>query len=297
MIKRGRTAFVVSFLAPAAILYGLFVCWPVLQAFAISLFRWNGMSGDKRFVGLDNYRQLAADPVVLPTVAHNVLILVVGGAAILVGALIVAHCLQGKGRAISVLRGTFLLPQIMSLVIVSVMWMFVYMPRSGLLDGVLNALHLGRLSIDWLGKGSSALWAVTAVFVWYALGFYIMLLSAGIRGIPDEVVEAAKLDGAGGFKRFRKITLPMLWSIMRVSVVYLVISAMNIFALVQLLTMGGPHRATEVTLTYLYEQGFKNWDFGYATVLACVNFVLVMALSWIVLAAFGRDPQEARPSR
>jgi N-acetylglucosamine transport system permease protein len=159
---------------------------------------------------------------------------------------------------------------------------------------VLNLLHLGGLTKDWIGEGSTALWAVTAVFIWQGLGFYIMLLSAGIRGIPEEITEAAKLDGAAGIKRFRKITLPMLWSIMRISVVYLVINGLNIFALVALITKGGPDRKTEVMLTYLYEQGFKNWEFGYATVLALVNFAIVMTLSWIVMAAFGRDPQEAR---
>jgi N-acetylglucosamine transport system permease protein len=195
---------------------------------------------------------------------------------------------------VSFLRGVFLLPQIISVVVIAVLWMFVYQPNSGLLDGVLDVTHLQRLSRPWLGDSSTALWAVVTVFVWQGLGFYVMLLSAGIRGIPLEVSEAAKLDGADGFRRFRKVTLPMLWSITRVAVVYLVINSLNVFALVRLMTQGGPDRHTETMLTYLYEVGFKNSEFGLATALAVANFAIVMGVSLLVLAVFRRDPQEAR---
>jgi len=297
MRGRARTTFIVSFLAPSVALFGLFVCVPVVQAFHFSLYRWSGLSSVKTFVGLENFRALFKDSVFRQTVVHNLTFLVVGGGLILLLALLIAHCLQGKGKAVSFLRGTFLLPQIISLVVVAVLWMFVYYPDAGLLDGLLKLLHLQRLSRAWLGESSTALWAMVAVFVWQGLGFYVMLLSAGLRGIPEEVLEAATLDGASGLRRFRKVTLPMLWSIMRVAVVYVAINSLNVFALVYLMTQGGPDRKTEVMLTYLYEQGFKNNEFGFATAIAVANFAIVMGVSLLILAAFRKDPQEARAAR
>jgi N-acetylglucosamine transport system permease protein len=108
------------------------------------------------------------------------------------------------------------------------------------------------------------------------------------------VHEAALLDGVEGFRRFRTITLPMLWGVMRVAMVYVVINALNVFALVFLMTVGGPDRRTETMLTYLYEQAFKNSEFGYGTALAVANFAIVMLLSGCVMALFRRNPQEAR---
>ena len=121
-----------------------------------------------------------------------------------------------------------------------------------------------------------------------------MLFSAGLRGIPAEVQEAAELDGALGWRGFWKVTWPMLWSIKRIAVVYVVINVMNAFALIFIMTSGGPDRSTEVMLTYLYEQAFKNSQYGYATALAVINFVVAMLLSVIILFIYRKNPEGAR---
>jgi len=178
--------------------------------------------------------------------------------------------------------------------VVAILWMFIYNPSFGVLNGTLKAMGLGSLAFDWLGTPRTALPAVTVTFVWHAVGFYIMLFSAGLRTIPAEVHEAALLDGVEGLRRFWTITLPMLWGVMRVAMVYVVINALNVFALVFLMTVGGPDRRTETMLTYLYEQAFKNSEFGYGTALAVANFAMVMFLSGAVMALFRHNPQEAK---
>lgn len=289
---RERGLFIALFLFPACALYGLFVVWPVAQAFGISLYRWRGVSEQRTFVGLENFRRLLADPVFWQALAHNLMLLVGAGLAILVIALAVAHALHGAGRMARLMRSVYLFPQIISLVIVAILWMFLYNPSFGLLTGALRAVGLGHWVVPWLGTSSTALAAVGVTFVWHALGFYVMLFSAGLRTIPDEIWEASRLDGAEGLTRFRRVTLPLLWAVLRVALVYLVINALNVFALVFLMTVGGPDRRSEVMLTYLYEQAFKNSDFGYATALAVANFAVVLALSGLILALFRRDPQE-----
>jgi len=298
MRNRGRTAFIVTYLAPATLLYGLFVVWPVLQAIGFSFFKWSGLSSNKTFVGLDNFKQLFHDDVFWKALQHNALIFFVGGGAILVIGVGIANAMQGEGRMTKVLRSVYLFPNIMSLVVVAILWEFVYDPNIGLASSLMKLLGLwgmqkpGGPPVDHsiLGSATRALPAVIITFVWFAVGFYIMLFSAGIRQIPQEVVEAAKLDGADGFQRFRKVTLPLLWSVGRIAIIYLVINTLNVFALVFLMTQGGPDRKTEVMLTYLYEQAFVNSDYGAATALAIANFVIVMAVSGIVLRLTRKDP-------
>ena len=224
---------------------------------------------------------------------HNSVLLVGGGAAIMVISMLVAHAMHGAGASGRLLRAVYLFPQIISMVVVAVLWKFAYNPVFGAANTALRNLNLGQYAHDWLGDGATALPAIAVTYVWHGLGFYIMLFSAGLRTIPAEVHEAAELDGALGWVRFRRITFPMLWSVLRVALIYLTINALNIFVLVYLMTAGGPDRSTEVMLTYLYELGIKNSQSGLATALAVLNFGIVMLLSGVLMLAFRRDPQEA----
>jgi len=217
----------------------------------------------------------------------------VGICAIVLG-VTVAHFMQGKGKLSRFVRSIYLFPQAISLVVVSILWMFIYNPSFGLLSDGLKRLGLTALDRTWLGDPHTALPSVAIAFLWYIAGFYIMLFAAGLRSIPDEVNEAASLDGATGLRKFWRITWPMLWAIKRVAAVYVVINVMNVFALVYLMTQGGPDRKSEVLRTYLYEQAFKNSDFGYATTLAVANFVIAMLLAALVMLAYRRNPEAAR---
>ncbi|MFI5387104.1 MAG: carbohydrate ABC transporter permease, partial [Fimbriimonadales bacterium] len=187
-----------------------------------------------------------------------------------------------------------LFPQMISLVAVAVLWMFIFNPQFGLVTSLLKAIGLGGWVHTWLGEPGTALPSVGVAFAWYAMGFYILLFAAGLKAIPSDINEAAELDGAIGLQRFWRVTWPMLWSVKRIAVVHLAITVVNIFALVFLMTQGGPDRATEMMLTYLYEKGFRDSQVGYATAIAVANFVIVMVLALGILLAFRRDPAERR---
>lgn len=289
--RKGRTGFILAFLAPATILYATFVVWPMIQSFVLSLYRWRGVSQSKTFVGTDNFHKLFQDGAFWQSLEHNLELLVGVGLAALVVGLVVAHWMQSSGRMSKVLRSVYLFPQAISLVVVSVLWMFMYNPSFGLVSAGLKAAGLERLDHVWLAESGTALPSVGTALLWYIAGFYIMLFATGIRAIPREVNEAVTLEGAHGWSRFAHITWPMLWSIKRIALVYVVINVMNVFALVYLMTQGGPDRKTEVMLTYLYEQAFTNSQFGYATALAVVNFIVALGLSGLLLFLFRRNPE------
>ncbi|MCW5943019.1 MAG: sugar ABC transporter permease [Fimbriimonadaceae bacterium] len=294
MKGRGRVAFIVSFLAPAAIVYAGLVLVPLIRAFEFSMFRWRGVSNKRTFIGDENFRNLFQDRAFATALTNNLMLLVGCGVAVVALALLVAHGVRGEGRLRKILRSIYLFPQVVSVVVVAVMWQFIFNPH-GLFNAGLRAVNLSKWTHTWLGESAWALPAVGVAFVWYALGFYIMLFAAGLEGIPHEVNEAAELDGSKGWHRFWRVTWPLLWSVKRVAVTYLTINVMNTFAIVYLMTRGGPDRKSEVMLTYLYEQAFVNSQFGYATALATGNFLVVMVLSLAILFVFRRNPVEARP--
>jgi ABC-type sugar transport system permease subunit len=290
MAKRGRAAFIIAFLSPAILLYGIFVIWPLCQAFYLSMFRWKGVSAKKTFVGVDNFTELSKDEAFHKALSNNLWILIVGGFAIIVLSLLLAHGLQSNSRLVRSLRGLYLFPQVISLVVVAIIWQFMLNPSYGLLTKGIGIPSVSQPLAD----SSQALAAVGVAFVWYALGFYIMLFSAGLRQIPEEIGEAAQLDGSAGWHRFWKVTWPMLWSVKRVAMIYIVINVLNLFALVWVMTEGGPNRATETLLTLLYKSAFKESQFGYGTSLAVTNFALAMFLAALLMFAFRKDPEARR---
>jgi len=293
MAKRGRTGFIIAFLSPAVLLYGFFVVWPLLQAFYYSLFRWKGLSPNKTFIGLENFQNLVKDEAFHKAVWNNLAILVVGGFAILVLGVLLAHGLQSNSRPIRALRGLYLFPQVVSLVVVAIIWQFMYDPSSGLLTKGAGAVGLDGFTKP-LADSSQALGAVGIAFVWYSLGFYVMLFSAGLKQIPEEVNEAAELDGSRGWHRFWAVTWPMLWPVKRIATIYIVINVLNIFALVWVMTGGGPNRATETLLTLLYKTAFKDSLYGYGTSVAVANFIIAMAFAVVLMFLFRKNPEERR---
>lgn len=294
-LSRGRTGFIVAFLSPAIALYSVLVLYPLAQAMLLSLYRWRGVSANRKFVGLENFKKLALDDAFRQSLGNALWLLVVALVAIFVGGLAAAHALNHSGRTARLVRGLILFPQVVSIVAVAVLWEFMLLPdpKMGLVNGFLALF--GVKGHAWLGESATALPGVAVAFVWHALGFYVLLFLAGIKGIEGETLEAAELDGSTGLHRLRTITWPLLWSVKRIATTYLVINVLNVFALVLLMTNGGnPDRHTEMPLSYLYEQAFENSQFGYATSVAVIDFMLAMLLSLLVMAAYRRNPTEAR---
>lgn len=300
-MHHGKYRFVISFLIPPLLLYGIFVLSPYAQTFYIALTDWQGVSADMSFIGLDNFARLVRDAEFWNALKHNGMLLLFVPAGTILLALFFAFMLNLGGRrggpAVQGVRGAefykvvYFFPQVLSIAIIAILWQFVYNPRRGLLNGVLEVLGLGFLGQTWLGDPRLALWAVMAVLIWSGVGFYVVLFNAAIQAIPRDLFEAALLDGAGRFATFRRVTLPLLWDSVQVAFVYLGIIALDAFALVQIMTFGpgGPDGATMVTGYYLYRNAFEYARFGYATAIGVAMFLLTLSLAIFALRVTRRE--------
>ncbi|MEQ1823023.1 MAG: sugar ABC transporter permease [Fimbriimonadaceae bacterium] len=292
---RRATGFRIVFLAPAVLLYFTFVVWPFLQTIGSSAYRWRGLSGNKTFVGANNFVQLWNDSNYWQSMRNCLFALLIGGFLLISIGLLIAHALQGQGRLARLARALYLLPNVVSLVAVAIIWQFMLNPSFGLLIGLFKALTIPVPKNGFLATNGTALPSVLAAFVWYALGFYVMLFAAGLKNLDAETMEAADLDGSSGWNKFIKITWPMFWSIKKIALSYVVINVFSIFALVQVMTNGGqPDRHTEMPLTYLYEKGWENTQFSYGITIGVVNLVFAMAASLLVMFWYRKNPEVSK---
>lgn len=291
----GRDArYAFAFLLPTLILVGLFVAYPVLHSGVLSFYQWNG-SAAPVFVGLGNFVRLAGDGFFWAALARNLAVAVSAIVLQVLLALVIAYCLvRIVGAAGRFFLFLYLVPVIVSEVCIGLLWRFIYNPYFGLLNAGLKALGLGSLASGWLGQSSTAFAAVVAVMSFTYLGLYVLLFVAAIRNVPESVFEAAELDGAGHWRSFVSVTVPMVWDTVRANVLLCVIGSLKTFSLVFVLTNGGPNHASEVVSTYLYKIGFNAFEMGYAATIGFAQMLLTAIGAFIVFRALrGRAGREA----
>ncbi|MEV7008013.1 sugar ABC transporter permease [Streptosporangium sp. NPDC051022] len=299
-MRHGRYRFIVGFLAAPVILYVVFVISPYIQAFYISLTNWKGISANPQFIGLENYTRLLDDEVFWAAVRHHGVLLLVMPLVTIVIALFFSFLLNLSGGqrggqmtgiwGSKVYRVIFFLPQVLAVAIVGVLFQAIYRPdESGVINGLLGLV--GIKPVGWLIDPNLALWSIIGVMVWQAVGFYVVLFSAGMSSIPKDVFEAAALDGAGRYTLFFKITLPLLWDTMQVAWVYLGIAAFDAFALVQVLSVdrGGPDNSTTVLPLEIWRTAFNFSKFGYASAMGVVLFFLTITFAALTLRVTRRE--------
>ena len=290
-----RTLFIVSFLSLPILVYAVLYIWPFIYAFVISLYKWSGFSiKDMTFCGVDNYVKAFNDPIVWEAIKHNLYFLVFCTIVTLVLAMLFAVCFTRlKMKHSGFFRIIYFFPNTLSIIVVSVLWMFIYNPQFGLLKGVLETLGLESWVVDWLGKKEYVMGALVAPQAWMYIGFYMVLFIGAIHNIPEDYYESAMLDGAGQIRQFFNITLPLIWGTMRIALVHLVTNAFEkTYSIVRLVTDGGPSHGSEVMTTYLYNQAFKYNAFGYGSTIGVLLFVIVAVISLTVYRVTKRDAIE-----
>ncbi len=304
-MRYGKNRFVFSFLFVPVVLYIVFVLVPYLGAMAISLTRWSGTSTlDKiQFRGLQNFQKIWGDEQFWNALSHNGIVLLTQPIIIIsLGLIFAALVTMGQIKGARIFRVIFFFPQVMSVIVVAILWSFIFHPSMGIINGVFKTV-LGWFgqpwsNFPWLGDTGTVLGAVIAVAIWQAVGFYMVLFLSGMQGIPDEYYEAAKIDGANGRQQFFGITIPLLWETIRTAIVFLSIGAMDMYIYVTGLTngSGGPSRAADVLSTYMYEQAFGGGNnanpFGYGTAVGVVLLVLILGLSILSLRFTRREVLE-----
>jgi multiple sugar transport system permease protein len=267
------------FVAPALSLIVVFFLGPVIAAIGLSftdfdlyaLADWHAV----RWVGMRNYSRVLHEPLFWQALRNTLYFALVGGpltVAVSLGAalLVNARALQWKGAA----RTVFFAPFVTTLVAVAIVWRYLYHPRYGLINALLA--HVGVHPIDWLGDPRWAMPAIIVMATWKNFGYNMLICIAGLQSIPRDLYEAAELDGARAWQRFRNITLPMLGPTLFFVAIVTMIGYLQLFSEPYVMTRGGPLRATTSLVLYMYEEGFRWWRLGVAAAIAFLLFVLIL---------------------
>ncbi len=267
----------ILFVGPNLILFAAFTYWPLFYSFYLSTVRWDLISPRKRPVGLDNYRYLWENEG-FHTVLRNTALFTVGavGGSMILG-LMAALLLNQKLRGRDAARAVVFMPTLLSGAAIGIVWVYMFDPRYGLIRTIIRPL--GLESPNWLRDTTWALPAIIIVYVWKNLGFATVIYLAGLQGIPKDLYEAARIDGAGAWWRFRSVTLPLLSPISFFLVVTSILNSFQAFDIIRVMTRGGPVDATNTLIYYIYDQGFVAFNAGRASAAAVVLFVIMLVIT------------------
>ena len=294
--QKGRKLFITLCSAPAVILFFVFMIIPTFNVFKMSLYKWGGFSSKRTFVGLENFQKLFKDMKFFQSFQNTVLLIVLVSIITMSLALFFAAILSRektlKGQ--NFFRVVFYIPNILSIVIISAIFSALYDPNNGMLNSLL-ALFRGQDAepIYWLGTQSIVIYSIAAAMIWQAIGYYMVMYMASMAAIPESLYESANLEGASRRTQFFELTIPLIWTNIRTTLTFFIISNINLsFTLVKAMTSGGPDGSTEVFLSYMYKQAYTNSSYGYGMAIGVIVFVFSFALSAIVNAITKREPIE-----
>lgn len=287
-----------TFLVPVLVAYAVFFLYPALRAFYISLFDWNGFTSKMTFVGLGNFRELFGDHSFWSVAFANTLrILFAGGLIVFVTAFVISGMLTTKIRGKKLMRAVIFFPAIISPVAVSILWSSIYNSNFGLLNGLLNTLHLSDWILVWTETGRLQ-WAIIVVLAWVYSGFYCVILLAALDRIPQSHIEAARLAGANEVQIFFRIKLPMIKDILATALTLWCIDAVKQFGILYAWGGGITVPAPDVTnlAVKMYMTAFGRrvtiYRMGYATAMGVVMFALVAVLVFLISKIMRSDPFE-----
>jgi raffinose/stachyose/melibiose transport system permease protein len=266
------------FLGPALLLFVLFVGLPIAQGAWYSLFKWNGLKPLTDFIGPGNYVRALGDKIFLGAVLHNLLIVVLSLGIQIPISLGLAVFLNRRFPGRAIFRLLFFLPYVISEVIAGILFYLLAQP-DGMINSILRWGGAGSLAQDWFGDLGLVLPVLFFVVTWKYFGFHMVLLLAGLQGIPRDVEEAALIDGAGRRQAFRYVTLPLLGPTLRVSVFLSIIGSLQLFDIVWATTRGGPVHASDTMATYMIDFGFQRSQMGYGSAVSVVLFLLCLVFA------------------
>lgn len=293
--NKARSRFIVACVAPATILAFIFLVVPTFNVFRMSLFKWGGYSPNQTFVAFDNFVTLFKDENFYRACRNSILLIVVVTVITIVFALLFAFILtREKLKGQSIFRIIFYIPNILSVVVISAIFSAIYDVNRGLLNNLLSIFGIGTESpIAWLGDQKIVIYSLVGAMVWQAIGYYMVMYMASMSAIPESLYESANLEGASRMTQFFQITLPLIWTNIRTTLTFFIISNINMsFLFVKAMTGGGPDGASEVFLSYMYKQAYTNSTYGYGMAVGVVVFSFSFALAAIVNRVTKREPLE-----
>ena len=292
--KSAERKFIFICLAPAVILVSLFIFITTVNVFRMSLYRMGGITNKQTFIGFENFKTLMGDKNFLQAMQNSILIIVLVTICTIVLAILFATLLQrGNFKGNNFFRIIFYIPNILSIVVIAGIFGAIYNPTTGLLNTFLRAIGLDALARNWMSESNIVIYSVIFALVWQAIGYYMVMYMASMAAIPPDYYEAASLDGATELQMFSKITFPLIWSNIRTTLTFYIISTINLsFLFVQIMSDGGPNGKTEVFLNYMYKQAYGNGAYGYGMAIGVVVFIFSFVLSGIVNKITDREVYE-----
>ena len=261
---------------PYGFFYLLFLIFPIIQGFRISLCKWD-IFGNKVFLGIENYTNLLYDPEFWSSLWHTVYFILLTTPPLIILGLVLAMVLNIPFRGRIIFRAIFFFPYLLCISVVAITWMWLYAPYFGLINVYLQKYGLPVPS--WLGDARFAMPAIAITTIWWTVGFNIVLFLAGLQEIPEELYEAAKIDGASFTQSFFHITVPLLRRTTSLVLMLQIIASFKIFGQVYIMTKGGPYGTTQVLVQYIYDTGFRYFRMGYASSMAYILFSIMLIAS------------------
>ena len=285
--KRHEINSNVVYILPALVVYLLFTAYPVARAIFDSFYDWDGIRGDREFLGLGNYVELLTDDRIFRgAVRNNAIWFVVTVGVLLILGFTLAYILNGQLRLRNFYRTILFLPMTASAVVIGLAWNNIYHPEMGLLNTTLRTLGLGSLEQIWLGDPNIVLYAILLVQIWASTGTWVVIFLAGLQAIPQELVEAAWIDGANSLQRVWYVAIPLVKPTTRTLLILGAIGAVQAFGLPYLMTRGGPYHASELMALRVLNLGFNLYRTGYASALSVLLLAIAGVITFIQLRVY-----------
>lgn len=287
--KKKENRFLACCVAPALIGFCLFILYPAFQVFRMSLYKWSGGTGKKTFIGINNFVTLfTSDKFWLAFVNTLFLMVFVTIVTMALSLFFAAIISRGKLKEANLYRIVLFFPNVLSIVVIGIIFKNLFNPLTGIVNSFLSAMGKANLP-NWLGDSKYVLWVIALAMIWQAVGYYMVMYIAGMDGVSAELYEVSELEGANKIQEFFKITLPLIWPTVRTTLVFFILSTMNMsFQFVTVMTNGEPQGHSEVLLSYVNKQAFSNANFGYAMSVSVVVFLFSFILSLIAQALTAR---------
>ena len=278
-MERRETFWRIVLLAPALIVFSVFVLWPLLDSFRYSFTNWNGFNPNYKFVGFDNFAKVFTDPNFFTAIINTAIWMVAALVLPTLLGLALALLLNTGLRGAAIFKSIFYLPICLSAVIVGQIWIWIYQPDWGLLNTVVARLFgLQSFTFAWLAEPSTALGSVILAWSWQQTGLAMVIFLAGLTSIPRDLLEAADIDGVNRWKQTLHIVLPMLRPATIVVIALSVINSLKGFDILYIMTGGGPFHSSNTLAFFMYEESFKKYRMGYGSAIAVVLFVIALSI-------------------
>jgi len=279
LLSRNKWPAIIG-LAPAFLIYVLFAIIPIIISFYYSVMEWDGFT-EMRFVGLANFKEALTDPIFWEALKNNLFVVAASVFGQVPLALFFALLLNRKMKGGKLFRTIGFMPVVISTVIISLVWGMMYNSRRGLFNQLFETFGLESWTQNWLGDPKWAMISVCITIVWQFVGLYLIIFLAALQNVPQELYEAAEIDGASGFKKTLYITLPMLRETIVVAVILCISGSLRTFDLIYVMTAGGPGHSTEVLAMYMFDQTFSSTRYGYGSTLSLFIFFFSLGLVYL----------------